>query len=161
DQHAARARMLVRELAGALGDTLAGELLDARQDDEAAIAAQRARVMTLRARLAGLESPAARDLERLAGHPRRHTVRVGAGDGWAYDIGYGGLDHVLALGRDVNILVLDTEVYSNTGGQQSKATPLGAAAKFAAGGKRVPKKDLGLMAMAAGHAYVARIALGA
>src|SRR5262249_33660110 len=161
DQHAARARMLLRDLAGALGDALVGELLDARQDDEAGIAAQRARVATLRARLAGLDRPAARELSRVADYLVRKSVWIVGGDGWAYDIGYGGLDHVLALGRDVNILVLDTEVYSNTGGQQSKATPLGAAAKFAAAGKRVPKKDLGLMAMAAGHAHVARIALGA
>jgi pyruvate-ferredoxin/flavodoxin oxidoreductase len=161
DQHAARARQLVRELAGTLGDTLVGELLEARQDDESGIAAQRARVMALHARLAGLESPAAGGLGRLADYLVRKSVWIVGGDGWAYDIGYGGLDHVLSLGRDVNILVLDTEVYSNTGGQQSKATPLGAAAKFASAGKRVPKKDLGLMAMSAGHAYVARVALGA
>ena len=160
DQHAARARQLVRELAGTLGDTLVGELLDARQDDESGIAAQRARVVALRARLAGLESPVARGLGQLADYLVRKSVWIVGGDGWAYDIGYGGLDHVLSLGRDVNILVLDTEVYSNTGGQQSKATPLGAAAKFASAGKRVPKKDLGLMAMSAGHAYVARVALG-
>jgi pyruvate-ferredoxin/flavodoxin oxidoreductase len=161
DQHAARARMLVRELASRLGDGLAGELLDARQDDEAGIAAQRGRVAALRARLPGLGGPAALELERLADYLVRKSVWIVGGDGWAYDIGYGGLDHVLALGHDVNVLVLDTEVYSNTGGQQSKATPLGAAAKFASAGKRVPKKDLGLMAMASGHAYVARVALGA
>jgi len=160
DQHAARARMLVRELAGALGDTLAGALLDARQDDEAGIATQRARVAALRERLTSLDGRAARDLAGLADYLVRKSVWIVGGDGWAYDIGYGGLDHVLALGQDVNILVLDTEVYSNTGGQQSKATPLGAAAKFAAAGKRVPKKDLGLMAMSAGHAYVAQVALG-
>src|SRR5215831_6582030 len=116
---------------------------------------------TRRARLAGLESPAARDLERLADYLVPKSVWIVGGDGWAYDIGYGGLDHVLALGRDVNILVLDTEVYSNTGGQQSKATPLGAAAKFAAGGKPVGKKDLGLLANMYGHVYVARVAFGA
>jgi pyruvate-ferredoxin/flavodoxin oxidoreductase len=102
-----------------------------------------------------------RELERLADYLVRKSVWIVGGDGWAYDIGYGGLDHVLTLGRNVNILVLDTEVYSNTGGQQSKATPLGAAAKFASAGKRTPKKDLGLMAMASGHAYVARVAVGA
>jgi pyruvate-ferredoxin/flavodoxin oxidoreductase len=161
DQHAARARMLVRELGAPLGGRLAGELLDANQDDEAGIAAQRAGVAALRTRLAGIEGQAARELERLADYLVRKSVWIVGGDGWAYDIGYGGLDHVLALGRDVNVLVLDTEVYSNTGGQQSKATPLGAAAKFASAGKRVPKKDLGLMAMASGHAYVARVALGA
>jgi pyruvate-ferredoxin/flavodoxin oxidoreductase len=153
--------MLLRDLTGTLGDTLVGELLDARQDDEAGIAAQRGRVATLRTHLADLDRPAARDLGRLADYLVRKSVWIVGGDGWAYDIGYGGLDHVLALGRDVNILVLDTEVYSNTGGQQSKATPLGAAAKFAAAGKRTPKKDLGLMAMSAGHAYVAQVALGA
>jgi pyruvate-ferredoxin/flavodoxin oxidoreductase len=161
DQHAARARMLLRDLAGALGDACVGALLDATQVDEAGIAAQRARVAGLRARLPGLDGAAARELERLADYLVRKSVWIVGGDGWAYDIGYGGLDHVLALGRDVNILVLDTEVYSNTGGQQSKATPLGAAAKFASAGKRTPKKDLGLMAMASGHAYVARIAIGA
>ncbi len=161
DQHTVRARMLVHELAGRLGDTLAGELLDARQDDEAGIAAQRARVAALRSCLPGLDTPGAFELGRLADYLVRKSVWIVGGDGWAYDIGYGGLDHVLGLGHDVNVLVLDTEVYSNTGGQQSKATPLGAAAKFASAGKRVPKKDLGLMAMASGHAYVARVALGA
>ncbi len=161
DQHAARARALLRELSGTLGDAPVGELLDAAQVDEAGIAAQRARVVTLRARLRGVDRPVARELERLADYLVRKSVWIVGGDGWAYDIGYGGLDHVLSLGRDVNILVLDTEVYSNTGGQQSKATPLGAAAKFASAGKRTPKKDLGLMAMASGHAYVARIAIGA
>jgi pyruvate-ferredoxin/flavodoxin oxidoreductase len=161
DQHAARARMLLRDLVGSLGDVFVGELLDATQADEAGIAVQRARVAALQARLPGLDGAAARELERLADYLVRKSVWIVGGDGWAYDIGYGGLDHVLALGRDVNILVLDTEVYSNTGGQQSKATPLGAAAKFASAGKRTPKKDLGLMAMASGHAYVARIAIGA
>jgi pyruvate-ferredoxin/flavodoxin oxidoreductase len=160
DQHAARARMLLRELAGTLGDACVGALLDARQEDEAGIAAQRTRVDGLRAHLAGLDLVPARELERVADYLVRKSVWIVGGDGWAYDIGYGGLDHVLSLGRDVNILVLDTEVYSNTGGQQSKATPLGAAAKFASAGKRTPKKDLGLMAMASGHAYVARVALG-
>src|SRR5262249_56816970 len=122
-QRAGGPRMPGRELAGALGDTLAGDLLDARQDAEAAIAAQRTRVMTLRARLAGVESPAARDLERLADYLVRKSVWIVGGDGWAYDIGYGGLDHVLALGPDVDILLLDTGVYSNTGGPQSQATP--------------------------------------
>ena len=161
DQHAARARMLVRGLAGSLGDAFVAELLDAPQEDEAGIVAQRGRVAALRARLAGHDGPGVRELERLADYLVRKSVWIVGGDGWAYDIGYGGLDHVLTLGRDVNILVLDTEVYSNTGGQQSKATPLGAAAKFASAGKRTPKKDLGLMAMASGHAYVARVAVGA
>jgi len=103
----------------------------------------------------------ARELEGLADELVRRSVWIVGGDGWAYDIGFGGLDHVLASGRNVNVLVLDTEVYSNTGGQQSKATPLGAAAKFAVSGKELPKKDLGLMAMSYGHVYVARVAMGA
>ena len=103
----------------------------------------------------------ARRLEALADYLVKKSVWLVGGDGWAYDIGYGGLDHVLASHRDVNILVLDTEVYSNTGGQQSKATPLGAVAKFAAAGKTTPKKDLGLLANMYGHVYVARVALGA
>src|SRR5262249_22247427 len=125
------------------------------------IAAQRARVATLRARLAGLDRPAARELSRVADYLVRKSVWIVGGDGWAYDIGYGGLDQVLPPRPRVDNLRLRTEVHSNNGGQQSKATPLGAAAKFASAGKRVPKKDLGLMAMAAGHAYVARVALGA
>jgi pyruvate-ferredoxin/flavodoxin oxidoreductase len=118
-------------------------------------------VVALRARLAEIQSEEARRLDQGADYLVKKSVWLVGGDGWAYDIGYGGLDHVLALNRDVNILVLDTEVYSNTGGQQSKATPLGAGAKFAAAGKEVPKKDLGMMAMAYGHAYVARVAFGA
>jgi pyruvate-ferredoxin/flavodoxin oxidoreductase len=110
--------------------------------------------------LSALASSEARRLATLADYLARKSVWIVGGDGWAYDIGYGGLDHVLAMGQDVNILVLDTEVYSNTGGQQSKATPMGAAAKFAASGKATPKKDLGLLAMMYGTAYVARIAFG-
>ena len=106
-------------------------------------------------------TPEARRLDALADYLVKKSVWMVGGDGWAYDIGYGGLDHVLAMNRDVNILVLDTEVYSNTGGQQSKATPMGAAAKFAAAGKAIGKKDLGLMAMSYGHVYVARVAFGA
>ena len=119
------------------------------------------RVEALRARLAGLPSAEARRLETLADYLVKKSVWLVGGDGWAYDIGYGGLDHVLANRRDVNILVIDTEVYSNTGGQQSKATPLGAAAKFAAAGKPVGKKDLGLLANMYGHVYVAKVAFGA
>jgi pyruvate-ferredoxin/flavodoxin oxidoreductase len=118
-------------------------------------------VETLRTRLAELKSPAARQLAELADHLVRKSVWIVGGDGWAYDIGFGGLDHVLASGRDVKVLVLDTEVYSNTGGQASKATPRGAIAKFAAAGKRTGKKDLGLIASAYGNVYVAQIALGA
>ncbi len=154
------ARTLVEELAGELGD-LAGELLDAEQSDEAGLAAQRARVEELRSRLAAIEAPQARRLETVADALVNTSVWIIGGDGWAYDIGFGGLDHVLASGRDVNVLVLDTEVYSNTGGQASKATPRAAVAKFAAGGKPTAKKDLGMIAMAYGDVYVARIAMGA
>jgi pyruvate-ferredoxin/flavodoxin oxidoreductase len=136
-------------------------LLEAEQSDETGIAAQRERVVALRQRLAGIDSRAARELDQLADYLVKKSVWIVGGDGWAYDIGFGGLDHVLASQRDVNILVLDTEVYSNTGGQQSKATPLGAAAKFAMAGKSTAKKDLGMMAMGYGHVYVAHIAFGA
>ena len=161
DQHARAAGDLLRGLAGELGDALVTGLLEADHHGEVAIAAQRARVAALRGRLAAIASPAARRLEVVADYLVRKSVWIVGGDGWAYDIGFGGLDHVLAQGRDVNVLVLDTEVYSNTGGQQSKATPLGAAAKFAAAGKAVPKKDLGLVAMSYGNVYVAQIAYGA
>ncbi|MGH7493041.1 MAG: pyruvate:ferredoxin (flavodoxin) oxidoreductase [bacterium] len=161
DAHMAAARGLVQRLASQIGDVLAQELLDADQASEAGIVAQRERVEALRNKLASLESPEARRLETLADYLVKKSVWLVGGDGWAYDIGYGGLDHVIANRRDVNILVLDTEVYSNTGGQQSKATPLGAAAKFAAAGKPVGKKDLGLLANMYGHVYVARVAFGA
>jgi pyruvate-ferredoxin/flavodoxin oxidoreductase len=136
-------------------------ILDADQHNEAGIAEQRQRVDALRRRLAGMVTSEARRLETLADYLVKKSVWLVGGDGWAYDIGYGGLDHVLANRRDVNILVMDTEVYSNTGGQQSKATPLGAAAKFAAAGKPVGKKDLGLLANMYGHVYVAKVAFGA
>src|SRR4029079_3114874 len=134
---------------------------EADQSNEAGIAAQRQRVEALRRELSRIPTPEARRLETLADYLVKKSVWLVGGDGWAYDIGYGGLDHVLANRRDVNILVLDTEVYSDTGGQQSKATPLGAAAKFAAAGKAVGKKDLGLLANMYGHVYVARVAMGA
>ncbi len=156
-----QARRLVGALAEPIGRELADALLAADDGGEAAIAAQRARVADLRRRLARIPSPEARRLERVADHLVRKTVWIVGGDGWAYDIGFGGLDHVLSLGRDVRILVLDTEVYSNTGGQQSKATPMGAAAKFASAGKATGKKDLAHMAMAYGNVYVARVAFGA
>ncbi len=165
DQHARAANDLLHALAATLGDELVTALIEAEQHGEQAIADQRARVQNLRARLAritgGPDAERARRLETLADYLVRKSLWIVGGDGWAYDIGYGGLDHVLAQGRDVNVLVLDTEVYSNTGGQQSKATPLGAAAKFAAAGKSVPKKDLGLLAMAYGDVYVAQVAYGA
>jgi pyruvate-ferredoxin/flavodoxin oxidoreductase len=118
-------------------------------------------VAELERRLGELDGPTAVDLRSVLDHLVRRSVWIVGGDGWAYDIGFGGLDHVLASGRDVNVLVLDTEVYSNTGGQMSKATPLGAVAKFAAAGKTVEKKDLALQAIAYGNVYVARIAMGA
>ncbi|MET0625656.1 MAG: pyruvate:ferredoxin (flavodoxin) oxidoreductase [Pyrinomonadaceae bacterium] len=161
DAHVAAARALLKQLAPSIGDALAVGLLEAVQDDEAGIAAQRERVNILRGTLAALQTAEARRLETLADYLVKKSVWLVGGDGWAYDIGYGGLDHVLANRRDVNVLVLDTEVYSNTGGQQSKATPLGAAVKFAAAGKPVGKKDLGLLANMYGHVYVARVAFGA
>ena len=155
------ARLLLKRLAGRLPEVLVSSLLAAQENTEAAIAAQRVRVGELKSLLLGDDSPDARSLSQIADALVRKSVWIVGGDGWAYDIGYGGLDHVLSTGRDVNVLVLDTEVYSNTGGQQSKATPLGAAAKFAVAGKRTGKKDLGLMAMTYGHVYVARVAFGA
>ena len=160
DQHSEQARALLKYLAPQLGTTLVDDLLQVDQQSEADLAVQRQRVTALKQKLSALTSSEARRLMTLADYLVRKSVWIVGGDGWAYDIGYGGLDHVLAMGQDVNILVLDTEVYSNTGGQQSKATPLGAAAKFAAAGKATPKKDLGLLAMTYGTAYVARIAFG-
>jgi pyruvate-ferredoxin/flavodoxin oxidoreductase len=156
-----QARALVMKLAPQIGEVLAADLLCGDQSSEAGIAAQRARVVRLRDQLAAEQRPDARTLLQLADALVDKSVWIVGGDGWAYDIGFGGLDHVLSTGRKVNVLVMDTEVYSNTGGQQSKATPLGAAAKFAVAGKSQAKKDLGLMAMTYGHVYVARIALGA
>ena len=161
DNLAATAKRLLDELAPEIGADLPAAIFAADQSSEAGLAAQRQRVKALRARLAGLKSPVAARLAELADHLVRKSVWIVVGDGWAYDIGFGGLDHVLASGRDVKILVLDTEVYSNTGGQASKATPRGAIAKFAAAGKRTGKKDLGLIASAYGNVYVAQIALGA
>jgi pyruvate-ferredoxin/flavodoxin oxidoreductase len=155
------ARELVHRLRDVIGAELADGLLDADQTSEAGIDAQRARVAELKGILEGSDDPAARDLLSLADMLVKKSVWIVGGDGWAYDIGYGGLDHVLASGRNVNVLVLDTEVYSNTGGQSSKATPLGAVAKFAAAGKSSPKKDLGMMAMTYGSIYVAQVAIGA
>jgi pyruvate-ferredoxin/flavodoxin oxidoreductase len=159
------ARELLPQLAGIVGDQLVDELLNADQTSEAGIQAQRERVAALKDRLEdrlkNVDDPKARNLLSLADVLSRKSVWIVGGDGWAYDIGYGGLDHVLASGRNVNVLVLDTEVYSNTGGQASKSTPRAAVAKFAAKGKDVPKKDLGMIAMAYGYVYVARIAMGA
>ena len=136
-------------------------LLTTERDGYANLAAQRQRVVELKRLLAALDEPAAARLALVADYLVPKSVWLLGGDGWAYDIGYGGLDHVLSLRRNVNALVLDTQVYSNTGGQQSKATPLGAAAKFAIAGKEIPKKDLGLEAMSYGHVYVAQVSFGA
>jgi len=161
DQHAKQAAELLKAIAMNLPPELVEGILNADQTIEAGIFAQRERVADLRSRLETIDTPQARRLWTLADYLVKKSVWIVGGDGWAYDIGYGGLDHVLASGHKVNILVLDTEVYSNTGGQQSKATPLMASAKFAAAGKDVPKKDLALMAMAYGNVYVAKVAFGA
>jgi pyruvate-ferredoxin/flavodoxin oxidoreductase len=161
DSRLEQVRNLLGRLAGQLDENLLVGLVSADQSSEAGIAAQRGRVAALKDRLRQVPGPDAALLLTLADDFVRKSVWIVGGDGWAYDIGFGGLDHVLATGRDVNILVLDTEVYSNTGGQQSKATPMGAAAKFAVAGKETGKKDLGMMAMGYGHVYVARVAFGA
>jgi pyruvate-ferredoxin/flavodoxin oxidoreductase len=160
DKHNEMARELVQKLAPVIGDVLVKEILEAKQTDEAGIYAQRTRVAELKKKLAGINTPEAKNLLSLADYLVKKSVWIMGGDGWAYDIGYGGLDHVLASGKNVNVLVLDTEVYSNTGGQMSKSTPRSAVAKFAAGGKPLAKKDLGLMAMAYGTVYVAVVAMG-
>jgi len=162
DKHNEQAKELVEKLRDKIGAELADALLNAKQVDEADIQEQRERVEELKKKLeAYKDDPDVKNLLSLADYLVKKSVWIIGGDGWAYDIGYGGLDHVLASGRNVNILVLDTEVYSNTGGQMSKATPLGAVAKFAAGGKPLPKKDLALMALTYGNVYVARVAMGA
>ncbi len=154
------ARLLVERLAGPIGADLVAAILTAQQGSEQGIAAQRGRVEELKRRLAGNNSPEALDLIALADMLVRKSVWIIGGDGWAYDIGAGGLDHVLGSGMNVNVLVLDTEVYSNTGGQMSKATPRAAVAKFAMGGKRTAKKDLAMEAISYGNVYVARVAMG-
>ncbi len=163
DRHAELARSRLTELRDVVGAELTDDILAAAQLRESELRAQHDRVTELKRRLDELNpagGPAA-DLRSVVDHLLRRSIWIVGGDGWAYDIGSGGLDHVLASGRDVNVLVLDTEVYSNTGGQSSKATPLGAVAKFAAAGKTVPKKDLALQAIAYGYVYVARVAMGA
>ena len=162
DQHLDLARSLLLKLEPEVGSDLVQAILNAPQIRESDIRAQRQRVATLVERVRTLgDTPLAKDMLSLVDHLVRRSIWIVGGDGWAYDIGYGGLDHVLATGRDVNVLVLDTEVYSNTGGQASKATPLGAVAKFAAAGKRVARKDLALQAIAYGNVYVAQVAMGA
>jgi len=155
------AKELVARIASDIGDDLAQGLLSADQSTDAGIEEQRERVKALKDKLESIDTPAAKDLLSIADALVKKSVWILGGDGWAYDIGYGGLDHVLALGRNVNILVMDTEVYSNTGGQMSKATPRAAVAKFAAAGKPMAKKDLAMMAMIYGSAYVARVSIGA
>ncbi|HMD89362.1 MAG TPA: pyruvate:ferredoxin (flavodoxin) oxidoreductase, partial [Anaerolineaceae bacterium] len=160
DKQSEFAKELLKELSGTIGDQLVADLLNADQTSEAGIRDQRQRVVLLKERLANVKDPRASQLINLADFLVRKSVWIMGGDGWAYDIGYGGLDHVLASGRNVNVLVLDTEVYSNTGGQSSKSTPRAAVAKFASNGKGLPKKDLGLIAMAYGYVYVAHVAMG-
>ena len=161
DMHADTATELLKALSGEIGDQVVATLLTADKYSEEGIKQQRDALIELKRILPNIDRAEARALEEIADYLIRKSVWLMGGDGWAYDIGYGGLDHVVASGKDVNILVLDTEVYSNTGGQASKSTPVGAAAKFAASGKTVNKKDLGLMAMSYGHVYVASIAMGA
>jgi len=161
DKQTEYAQELVRRLASEVGEELATALVTAKQKDESDIYEQRQRVEILKERISKSNRPEAKQLQAVADMLVKKSVWIMGGDGWAYDIGYGGLDHVLASGRNVNLLVLDTEVYSNTGGQASKSTPRGAVAKFAAGGKPGPKKDLGMMAMTYGNVYVASVAMGA
>jgi pyruvate-ferredoxin/flavodoxin oxidoreductase len=161
DKHLALALSLLAGLADKVGQGLAEAIAKAPQIKESDIRAQRVRVAQLKTRLLTIKEPSALDLLSVVDHLVRRSIWIVGGDGWAYDIGYGGLDHVLATARDVNVLVLDTEVYSNTGGQASKATPLGAVAKFASSGKRTARKDLALQAIAYGNVYVAQVAMGA
>jgi pyruvate-ferredoxin/flavodoxin oxidoreductase len=160
DKQADFARYLVEHLAGQIGEDLAAQILAADQVTEDDIKKQRERVRVLKEKLSGIDTLESRDLLKVADYLVKKDVWILGGDGWAYDIGYGGLDHVLASGKNINVLVLDTEVYSNTGGQMSKATPRAAVAKFAAGGKENRKKDLAMMAMTYGNVYVACVAMG-
>jgi pyruvate-ferredoxin/flavodoxin oxidoreductase len=161
DKHRALAMQLTREFQQELGSDFVNEILNAPQKTESQIRRQRERVAELKVVLLQLDTERAKDLLSVVDHLVRRSIWIIGGDGWAYDIDSGGLDHILASGRDVNVLVLDTEVYSNTGGQMSKSTPLGAVAKFASGGKSVAKKDIALQAISYGNVYVARIAMGA
>jgi len=161
DQQKAYASRLLKGLASQVGDEMVKAILETSQKDEAQIHQVREHVAVLKKKLAGVDTAEAKQLLIVADALVKKSVWIVGGDGWAYDIGFGGLDHVMACGRNVNILVLDTEVYSNTGGQMSKATPIGAVAKFAANGKRAPKKDMGLIAMSYGTVYVGSVAMGA
>jgi len=161
DHHKRRAEVLLNNLRGHLGAELVDELCLASQKTESQIRTQRQRITALKQKLSNLDNDDARRLSLMADHLVRRSIWIVGGDGWAYDIGSSGVDHVLASGLDVNILVMDTEVYSNTGGQMSKSTPVGAVAKFAAGGKTMAKKDVAQQAIAYGNVYVARVAMGA
>ncbi len=161
DKQSEYAKELLKAQESIIGTELVDSIINATQKIESNIAEQRKRVAALRVKLEGVDNIESKRLLTVADSLVKRSVWMVGGDGWAYDIGYGGLDHVLACGRDVNVLVLDTEVYSNTGGQMSKATPIGAVAKFAAAGKPSGKKDLGLMAMSYGNIYVAQVAFGA
>ncbi|MEJ2529484.1 MAG: 4Fe-4S binding protein, partial [Gammaproteobacteria bacterium] len=161
DTQAEHAGVLLNEMRSQVGEELVDSIINADQTTEIGIFQQRERLEQVREKINSIDSEDARDLEAVMDNLAKRSVWCFGGDGWAYDIGYGGLDHVLASGRNVNILVLDTEVYSNTGGQMSKSTPKGAIAKFAAGGKPSRKKDLGMIAMAYGEVYVAQVAYGA
>jgi pyruvate-ferredoxin/flavodoxin oxidoreductase len=161
DKNKQQALEMLPRLSSLVGDELIAGIVNADQTTEAGIKAQRERIAVLKGKLAASKTPEAQWLLLLADYLVKKSVWIVGGDGWAYDIGYGGLDHVIAQGRNVNILVLDTEVYSNTGGQASKSTPIGAAAKFAMGGKDLAKKDLGMIAMSSGNVYVAKVAMGA
>jgi pyruvate-ferredoxin/flavodoxin oxidoreductase len=161
DHHRKQAETALNALRDELGDDVVDTIIDAPQQSESHISLQRERVAELKYRLSLIDTPASKKLQSMADHLIRRSIWIVGGDGWAYDIGSSGLDHVLASGLDVNILILDTEVYSNTGGQMSKSTPVGAVAKFAAGGKTMAKKDVARQAIAYGNVYVARIAMGA
>jgi pyruvate-ferredoxin/flavodoxin oxidoreductase len=161
DMQRHQAETLIGEMKAEIGDDLSQALLSAEQENEAAIFEQRERIDSLKQKLEQIDTPQAKQLLSVADSLAKKSVWLVGGDGWAYDIGYGGVDHVLSSGRNVNILLLDTETYSNTGGQTSKATPLGAVAKFSAGGKPTNKKDIALMAMAYGNVYVGQVAFGA
>jgi len=161
DKHNQHATEILQTLASAVGEELVAGILCADQSTETGIKAQRERIAILQDKLTTLGTAQAKRLSLLADYLVKKSVWIVGGDGWAYDIGYGGLDHVMASGRNVNILVLDTEVYSNTGGQASKSTPIGASAKFAMAGKSLPKKDLGMIAMVYGNVYVAKVSMGA
>jgi len=161
DKHKEQAEYIMKKLAPEIGEKLVDAILHANQDDELGILEQRIRVADLKKKLAGSVSDSAKSLLWLSDYLVKKSVWIMGGDGWAYDIGFGGVDHVLLSGKNVNLLVLDTEVYSNTGGQTSKSTPRAAVAKFSAAGKTTAKKDLGLLAVSYGNVYVARVALGA